>query len=169
MFRVGQYNSQKNYEWHFLRKRFELPKSCTLQWPLALQLFGGDRRHLVELILRDVDIFMIQIKGKRCGNFRVIERLFLRRTLPPHPSIALTGCYSGGNNTTIFGQSSKGSFTMSSILRSILLLCSDYCHIYKLTYKICNIAGFTSNVANDAGTQKLILVFHLILKGLSKI
>ena len=78
---VGQYNSQKNYEWQFLRKWFELPKSCTLQWPLALQLFGGDRRHLVELILRDVDIFMIQIKGKRCGNFRVIERLFLRRTL----------------------------------------------------------------------------------------
>ena len=39
----------------------------------------ADRRHLVGLILRDVDIFMIQIKGKRCGNFRVIERLFLRR------------------------------------------------------------------------------------------
>ena len=57
-------------------------KLHTLQWPLALQLFGGDRRHLVGLILRDVDIFMIQIKGKRCGNFRVIERLFLRRALP---------------------------------------------------------------------------------------
>ena len=36
-------------------------------WPFPFQ------RHFY----RRGDIFMVQIKGKRCGNFRVIERLFL--------------------------------------------------------------------------------------------
>ena len=81
---VGQYNSQKNYEWQFLRKWFEPvgiwtpPKVAHSSNPMTPSCLA-DRRHLVGLILRDVDIFMIQIKGKRCGNFRVIERLFLRR------------------------------------------------------------------------------------------
>ena len=79
---VIQYNSQKNYEWQFLRKWFEpvgiwTPQKLHIPTPMTPCL--ADRRHLVGLILRDVDIFMIQIKGKRCGNFRVIERLFLRR------------------------------------------------------------------------------------------
>ena len=57
---------------------FELPQKLHIPTPMTPSCLA-DRRHLVGLILRDVDIFMIQIKGKRCGNFRVIERLFLRR------------------------------------------------------------------------------------------
>ena len=55
---------------------------------------------------------MVQIKGKRCGNFRVIERLFLSEG----PETRLMR-----QEAAIFGHS-KGFLSLGQFLRSILLL-----------------------------------------------
>ena len=71
-------------------------------WPFLFQ------RHFY----RRGDIFMVQIKGKRCGNFRVIERLFLSEG----PETRLMR-----QEAAIFGHS-KGFLSLGQFLRSILLL-----------------------------------------------
>ena len=71
-------------------------------WPFPFQ------RHFY----RRGDIFMVQIKGKRCGNFRVIERLFLSEG----PETRLMR-----QEAAIFGHS-KGFLSLGQFLRSILLL-----------------------------------------------